>query len=400
MSATRTPPQPGLWRRLACKARAVQESLGGGLSEPQDNRRHLDAAIQWLCRAQDATPDHGVAQTYLVKYRHWANSYPETTGYIIPTFYRYHALTEQADIRARARRMADWECEIQLPEGGVLAGALGDSDRPTVFNTGQVLFGWVRAFEEEGEERYRQAGLKAARWLCDIQDDDGCWRRFASPMTLHNVNLYNTRSAWGLARVHQITGERRFLQAAEANLDWALARQQDNGWWPDNCLQDDSQPFVHTIAYAMRGFLEVGDYTGREDLLAAAIKVGDALLAALPEDGRLPGRFDARWQPTVRWSCLTGNAQIAINWGRLYQITGEERYRQAVSRINRFTKSTQPLDGDPDQRGGIKGAHPIDGNYHPWQLPNWAAKFFADALLMEEAIGLNREPDTYWRSQR
>ena len=52
--------------------------------------------------------------------------------------------------------MADWEIDIQLPGGGVLAGALGDSDQPTVFNTGQVIFGWVRAFEEEQDERYRQ----------------------------------------------------------------------------------------------------------------------------------------------------------------------------------------------------------------------------------------------------
>lgn len=77
-------------------------------------------------------------------------AYPETTGYIIPTFYRYAALTGDNDVRERARRMADWEIEIQHPSGGVLAGALGDSDQPTVFNTGQVLFGWVRAFEEEG----------------------------------------------------------------------------------------------------------------------------------------------------------------------------------------------------------------------------------------------------------
>jgi hypothetical protein len=38
------------------------------------------------------------------------------------------------------------------------------------------------------------------------------------------------------------------------------------------------------------------------------------------------------------------------------------------------------------ERGGIKGSHPINGGYHPWQYPNWAAKFFADALMLEETI--------------
>jgi hypothetical protein len=77
---------------------------------------------------------------------------------------------------------------------------------------------------------------------------------------------------------------------------------------------------------------------------------------------------------------------MAINWARLYQITGDSRYREAVSRVNRFTCSTQRLDGNDDERGGIKGSHPIHGGYHPWQYPNWAAKFFADALMMEMLI--------------
>src|SRR5512143_2584936 len=139
--------------RIDWRLRPWLESWGWRRTPPQANRVHLDAAMNWLCYAQDATPDDGVAQTYLVKYRRWANSYPETTGYIIPTFYDYAALSGDPTFRDRARRMADWECAVQLPDGGVLAGALGDSDQPTIFNTGQVLFGWARAFQEERNER-------------------------------------------------------------------------------------------------------------------------------------------------------------------------------------------------------------------------------------------------------
>ncbi len=371
---------------IGLRWRALREAAGLGRSGPGSNEKHLGAAIDWLRHAQDVTGNGGVAQTYLVRARKWAPSYPETTGYIIPTLYRFASVSGDEDARARARRMADWECEIQLPDGGVLAGALGASDQPTVFNTGQVLFGWVRAFEEEGEERYRDATARAAHWLCAAQDDDGCWRRYGSPFTTTAVNLYNTRSAWGLARAHHITGEQRFLDCAVHNVVWALEQVKSNGWMPHNCLQDDKQPFVHTIAYAMRGFLEVGHYAGREDFLVQARRIGDALLEVLPEQGRLPGRLDAQWRPTVKWSCLTGNCQVAINWGRLVQICGDARYKDAVRRINRFTKTTQKLTGNPEERGGIKGSHPIQGGYHPWQYPNWAAKFFGDALMMEMCL--------------
>lgn len=368
------------------KKRVFMEASGCIRTTLQSNETHLRAAIDWLKRAQDNSPDDGVSQTYLVRDQKWANSYPETTGYIIPTLYRYHQISGDADARTRAVRMADWECRIQCPDGGVLAGALGDSDQPTIFNTGQVLFGWVTAFEQEGTERYRESAAKAARWLCDAMDEDGCWRKFGSPFTTKAINLYNTRSAWGLVRAHQITAEQRFLDAAVANADWALQQVEPNGWARHNCLQDDQQPFLHTIAYAMRGFLEIGIYAGREDLVAQAIKMGDAILPHLGKQGLLPGRYNNEWKASVKWSCLTGNAQIAINWGRLYQITGEQKYRDALIRVNNFTKSTQKLEGLAAECGGIKGSHPIDGGYHPWQYPNWATKFFADALMMEETV--------------
>lgn len=363
--------------------RVLREQLGIGQTQILETQIHLDAAIDWMCRAQDMTPDAGVSQTYLVKNKHWAPSYPETTGYIIPTFYSYASLTNRQDIRERARKMADWECEIQTTCGGVVAGALGDSDKPTIFNTGQVLFGWVRAFEEEGNELYRDAAIKAANWLCDTQDNDGCWRRFGSPMTNKSVNTYNTRTAWGLVRVHQITSEQRFLNAAIKNVEWALAHRHDNGWLPENCLQDNTQPFVHTIAYAMRGIMEIGAYAHREEFIEHAVMIGDAVLNALPNNGNLPGRFNSNWRPTVKWSCLTGDAQIAINWSRLFQLTGDDKYRKAANKVLVFLKSTQKLTGDVNEIGGIKGSHPINGGYHPWQLPNWASKFYADSLMLE-----------------
>ena len=282
--------------------------------------------------------------------------------------------------------MTDWECDIQLPDGGVVAGALGDSDKPTVFNTGQVLFGWIRAFEVEGEERYRESAIRAANWLCDAQDADGCWRRFGSPMTSRHINTYNTRTAWALARAYEVSGERRYLESAVHNCEWAMTQRNEHGWLARNCLLDDTQPYVHTIAYAMRGLLEVGVVAMRGDFIDAACDIGSAVLDRLPENGRLPGRFDQRWRPTVSYSCLTGDAQISINWGRVFQIRGGEQFRDGVRTINRFLKTTQTLTGDAGERGGIKGSHPISGGYHPWQYPNWAAKYFVDALMMEDTL--------------
>ena len=83
----------------------------------------------------------------------------------------------------------------------------------------------------------------------------------------------------------------------------------------------------------MRGFLEIGVIAKRQDFIAQAIKMGDAMLGQVQGNGFIAGRFNAKWQPTVKWSCLTGNAQISINWCRLAQITADMRYVDAAAAV-------------------------------------------------------------------
>jgi uncharacterized protein YyaL (SSP411 family) len=369
----------------------IQDALGLA-GRVRDAREHLDAAMGWLCRAHDAGGG-GVARSYSLRWqrahrcRGWLAAYPETTGYIIPTFLDYARLTGQEEYRRRAIRMAQWEAEIQMESGAVQGGVIGFRATPAVFNTGQVLFGWVRAFEETGDELFRKAAIRGADFLVDAQDDDGAWRRFGSRYARKGVNVYDARTAWGLLDAYRVTEEQRHREAAVRNLDFALSRQRDNGWFADCCLDDDARPLLHTLAYAMEGLLEAGRALAAPRYIEAARRAADALRARQRPDGSLAGRFDARWEPAARWSCLTGNAQTAVVWLRLHEHTGEGGYLDAADRILRYLKATQDLDAaDPGIRGGIKGSQPIWGDYGPWEYLNWAAKFFADALMLEQRL--------------
>ena len=128
-------------------------------------------------------------------------------------------------------------------------------------------------------------------------------------MTGKQVNTYNTRSAWGLARVHAITGEQRFLDAAVKNCEWALTQRNDFGWLSENCLQDNRQPFTHTIAYAMRGLLEVGAYAKREEFLPPPAESATPRAPRCPPAANCRAAWTLAGAPTVRWSCLTGATQ-------------------------------------------------------------------------------------------
>ena len=45
----------------------------------------------------------------------------------------------------------------------------------------------------------------------------------------------------------------------------------------------------------------------------------------------IPGRIGPDFKGTVDWCCLTGTAQTAIVWGRLYELTGNSACRNAIA---------------------------------------------------------------------
>lgn len=357
---------------------------------PDGLRAHLDAAMQWMARAQDASGCDGVARSYglRVKPSHgragWLPAYPETTGYIIPTFLEYARRFDAAPFRERALRMAHWETAVQMPEGAVQGGTIDFPPTPAVFNTGQVLFGWTSAFQETGDEAHRAAARRAADFLVGALDPDGAWRRHGSRFARGGVHTYDARSAWGLALAGTITSDPAHREGAMRNLDFALTQQRANGWFAHCCLDDEARPLLHTLAYAMEGCLEGGVLLEEPRYVQAARRAADSLLQRQRRDGSLAGRFDSEWRDAAGWSCLTGDAQTSIVWLRLHELTGEPRYLEAALRMNRFLAGIQVLDaGDPGISGGIKGSQPIWAEYGPFEYLNWAAKFFADALLLE-----------------
>ena len=366
---------------------------------PADRDEALASAINWICKAQDASGDGGVARSYALAYhrffrkRGWMPSYPETTGYIIPTMFDYAHRTQRDDIYQRAVRMTDWECDVQMDNGAVKGGTVDTPSVPAIFNTGQVLFGWVRAFEETKNQRYLDAAVRASDFLVSVQDPDGAWRKALGGFASQSMAsyTYNTRSAWGLYLVGEATGNQAYKDAAIRNIEFALTEQQPNGWLRNNCLYDRDRPLVHTIAYALRGILEIGIAANETRYISAAQVAADHMLARQSEDGSLAGRWTNNWEPAVTFSCLTGNAQMGTVWARLYHVTHDDRYRQALIKANRYMQRVQwQGTGNPGLDGGISGAFPLHGRYGRFEVLNWAVKFFADALMFEDGIAARR----------
>lgn len=369
------------------KVTVIQERLRDrlvGLRPDPGSDRAVAAAAAWLAHAQDntASGDDGVARHYSLVHG-WSTSYPETTGYIVPTMLAVSDHLGEPRYRDRARRMLDWLVSIQLPDGGFQGGPIDAQPVvPVTFNTGQILIGLasgVRAFDGA----YSEPMHAAARFLRDSQDADGCWRRHPTPFAKAGDKAYETHVALGLFRAAAVARGHGYQQAGLRQVDWALSKQHDNGWVADCCLNDPQRPLTHTLGYFLRGVVEAYIASGDDRYLDAARRTADGLMTVQHPDGSVAGRLTADWRPAEAWVCLTGLSQVAECWWLLSQFVGEAGYAAAAEKANGFVRRTMDLAGPEAKRGGIKGSFPIDGDYGMYQYLNWAAKFTIDANLAE-----------------
>lgn len=362
--------------------RVLRHYLTGRLFPDLGDEVHLKAAMEWLARAQDVCGGEGVSNLFLLK-TGWGVAYPETSGYILATFLAYADYSGDKSYFDRAIRIGDWEIAIQAPSGGVYSST--ELRQTRVFNTGQVILGWCVLYERTGEDKYLQAAKRAGDYLINELEADGTWRRD----TYCGARTYHARVDWALLRLAQLTSDHRYAEVAQKNLQWVLKQQHQNGWF-GQCGFNNDQPVMHVIVYTLRGLLECSQMNSAAGVLPAVIKGADALCKALQSqpvagiNGMVPTAFDENWKSEANDSCLTGNAQLACFLYRLAHVTKNQMYRDIADTVMSATKRTQMVETTLlPLKGAIAGTYPLPHGYVPNGYPNWAAKFFADALLMK-----------------
>lgn len=351
-----------------------------------NRNKNLKAAAQWLLESQTKTADNGYSAYYDLR-KGWSNSYPETTGYIIPTMLKLSRFFGKP-FMSSAVHAADWLVDIQHEDGYYQGGLIGEEKYPVAFNTGQVIFGLSAAYRYTEDKRYLAPIGKILQWLAKIQSRDGVWRRFLTKKGSGEFQIYHTMVAWGMLKGADTIKQKKYYAYAIKNLDFTCAFQKPNGWFErtDLKIETNDRPLLHFLAYTVEGLLESGIFLKKKKYIAVAKKTADVLLELQEENGSLKGRYNAKWQPEVAWSCLTGIAQMAVIWGRLYRIYKARKYMVAARRANDFLSELQVLETDDTGiRGGISGSYPLFTGYEPGRYLNWATKFFLDALLLEKS---------------
>ncbi len=363
----------------------------------QSNEEHMIAALDWLKRAQDVTGNGGIVGRYLLN-KGWTNPYPETSGHIVSTLIKAAYFFNNSEHRARAQRIVDFLLSVQMDSGAFQGGEYvkGLKQKPAVFNTGQIMLGLIAWHQETKDDAVLQSLKKSAEWVLSIQEQDGSWKKY----TYGGVKPTNyTRVAWPLAMLGKICSEEKYIKSAERFIDWVTTKTDPETGWIDNMgfYKEDHnarRSLTHTMAYAYRGLLEYSLMFNRMDTLEIVSKASQHIIHKFNVSGLLSAVYDAQWNSLADYSCLTGNCQLSVIWLKLYKHYKNAIFFEAAKKAMDQVKGYQQLHSfNSGIKGAIAGSHPIWGGYITNGYPNWAAKFFIDALLLIEQADADLNPN-------
>jgi hypothetical protein len=344
---------------------------------------HLDKAVKWIINSVKFSPDEGSSQSYRI-FLGWNKSFPETTGYIIPTLFDYinYSPKEEYILRDLAVTMGKWLVSVQLDNGSCMQGLYyghKQDQKPIVFNTGQNLLGYLRLFQETHDDEFYDAAIRSANFLLDCQNDTGAYIKYCyNDLTAS----YNVRSAWAVLMLGKHFEISRYIDAAYKNIMWTLNQQDSNGWFKYNEFKNNKNVNTHAIAYVLEGLIGSYFLLREKKLLDAVILTTEGMLRRFEIRGWIAGEHDEFFKYKSYYSCVTGNIQLAGVWLDLFKITKDMRYLSGSLKLLDWVLQYHNITSDNlGIRGGIPGSIPLWGRYAPFKFPNWAAKFFVDTSL-------------------
>jgi hypothetical protein len=218
------------------------------------------------------------------------------------------------------------------------------------------------------------------------QEDGGLWEK---DLFFPYFGSHQTRTMWALINAGKTFNKSEYIDSALRCLHKLKSNVKPNAYIT-NChfthKKNEDFAFTHPIGYAIEGFFKVGIALELDEFTEVAIDVGYKLQKIAKErQGILFSHYNPEWKPISNYQCVTGNIQIAMMWLEIAKHTNDNTL---LSTAQKFLNHTRNVMIDiktkiAGVRGAIQGSFPIYGRYCPYAFPNWGAKFFIDASLLE-----------------
>lgn len=324
------------------------------LLKRKNNIEVYERAIGWI--NENTIEGEGIVNNNVLR-----KSYPEVTGYFIPTLIRWGH-------RELAVSYARWLCSIQDE-----SGAWFDTDKkaPYIFDSAQILKGLVAVQKIYPDKvQIKKCILKGADWILGnmstegrlIAPDEKIWGDKSTMSEL--IHLYCLSPLIEISRIYNIDD---YEKKAKFILQYYI----------NNCKTEilNFNLLSHFYAYVIEGLVDLEEY----ELASEAM---EKISKKQSEEGAVPGYNN------VSWVCTTGLFQLAIIWFKL----GDK---------NRGEKAFNYACGLQNSSGGWYGSCRVDDSegeentYFPNVEISWAVKYFLDALYYRNILQFEMQAHTF-----
>jgi hypothetical protein len=360
--------------------------------------RHVKAVIDWILNAQSACGCGGGIPAYYTLRGGFSNPYPETSGYIITSLLAGYNHFHDESYKSAAVDIADWLTSRQLDSGAMRCNiehprSMLDKNRSGIdvskiflFDCGAILEGLTNMWKQIPEDRFRLSSIRLADYMISNQEDNGLWEK---DLYFPYFGTHQTRTMWALINAGRTFNKSEYIDSALRCLNKLKLNVKPNAYIA-NChfVQEENEDFglTHPIAYAIEGFFEAGIMLGLREFSEIAINVGYELQRMAENRQQMFfSHYNSHWEPVSSYQCVTGNIQIAMMWLKIAKYTGDDALISTAIKFLNFIRNCM-IDTETEiagVRGAIQGSFPIYGRYCPYAFPNWGAKFFIDASLLE-----------------
>lgn len=310
----------------------------------------LQKAIQWIHH------HHLSGQAIPITHRQ-RRPYPEVTGYYIPTLL---SIGETA----LAEQFARWLISVQNPNGSF---SLDNPNIAYVFDTGQVIRGWVSVFDRLPE--VREPLERACAWIMNGADPvtgrlrcptpGGDWSLGSRGEVNEAIHLYVLKPMRDAAK---LLNKPTIHHASEKALTFYLTHLPITEFARPNSL-------THFYAYIQEALVELG-------CLEEAKRGMAAVAAYQANNGAVPAYHD------VPWVCSTGLAQLAKVW---YLLNDLPRADAAMAFLAQLQNNS----------GGFYGSYGVGTSYFPADEISWAVKYTIEAEQLRIARHFDKTAHHY-----
>lgn len=333
--------------------------------------------LNWIQQSTRTKPNEKGSAAYYSIFSGWAEPYPETTGYLIPTLYNYGKALNEPKWTSMATGLGQWLCKLQL-SNGAFPRSLKNKE-PLVFDTGMILFGMKSAWENTEEDHFLDSLKRAVQWLADQLEPEGYWKQYCFRPGF--APAYHSRIVWAILEANRYLQSDALHRLCQKAFSFHLQFLNRNHGLNNAGFAQGETATTHTLAYSLRGLLESAWLLEDQVAVEKIALAGNILVSLLKSAGKLAGAYDENWQGDYSFSCITGHAQFSLFIWRLHEITQNTDFLAGSRDLFEWianAPSKFPLHGI---RGGIAGSKPLWGPYQRFRWLNWAAKFYLDAAL-------------------